>query len=190
MATGLCGRMSELQISSGSSARRKRWASVIGSREIADAGEMEALGRQLASVLDTGDLMILVGELGAGKTTLTRGLGAGLGLRDSVTSPTFVVARTHRRLDAQLPPLIHVDAYRLGGEAEFDDLDLDIDNSIVVVEWGEGIAEALADEWLLVRITRPVGGAGPVAEEDLATDSPRTVAIESMPADPGTAETP
>jgi tRNA threonylcarbamoyladenosine biosynthesis protein TsaE len=102
------------------------------------AGQMRALGRQLASLLHAGDLVVLSGPLGAGKTTLTQGIGAGLGVRGSVTSPTFVIARLHPSLSAG-PDLVHADAYRLGSRAEVDDLDLDadLDSSVTVVEWGD-----------------------------------------------------
>ena len=98
---------------------------------------------------------MLSGELGAGKTTFTQGLGAGLGVRGAVTSPTFVIARVHpQRVGG--PALVHVDAYRLGGIDELDDLDLDtsLDDAVTVVEWGEGIAEGLAESRLEVRIVR------------------------------------
>ncbi len=114
---------------------------------------MEALGARLAAQLRAGDVVLLNGELGAGKTTLTRGIGAGLGVRGAVTSPTFVLARTHPREDG--PPLVHVDAYRLGGAAELDDLDLDFAGSIIVVEWGAGLVDA--DEWLQIDLERPAG---------------------------------
>ena len=123
---------------------------------IASPDEMEALGARLAASLRAGDLVALNGELGAGKTTFTRGLGAALGVRGAVTSPTFVLARTHPRVDG--PPLVHVDAYRLGSAAELDDLDIDFANSIVVVEWGEGLLDGITDDWLQLDIVRPVGG--------------------------------
>jgi tRNA threonylcarbamoyladenosine biosynthesis protein TsaE len=109
------------------------------------AAETHDLGRQLATLLAPGDLVILTGDLGAGKTTLTQGIGEGLGVRGAVTSPTFVIARVHPSTVGG-PPLVHVDAYRLGGAAELDDLDLDTDlvDAVTVVEWGEGLAEALA----------------------------------------------
>jgi len=128
---------------------------------IASPDEMEALGARLAASLRAGDLVALNGELGAGKTTFTRGLGAALGVRGAVTSPTFVLARTHPRVDG--PPLVHVDAYRLGSAAELDDLDIDFANSIVVVEWGEGLLDGITDDWLQLDIVRPVGG---VATDD------------------------
>ncbi|MFI5795396.1 tRNA (adenosine(37)-N6)-threonylcarbamoyltransferase complex ATPase subunit type 1 TsaE [Streptomyces sp. NPDC051677] len=121
--------------------------------------QMRELGRRLAKLLRAGDLVMLSGELGAGKTTLTRGLGEGLGVRGAVTSPTFVIARVHPSLSAG-PPLVHVDAYRLGGGLdEMEDLDLDVSlpDSVIVVEWGEGKVEELTDDRLQVRIHRSVG---------------------------------
>ncbi|MFF7332820.1 tRNA (adenosine(37)-N6)-threonylcarbamoyltransferase complex ATPase subunit type 1 TsaE [Streptomyces sp. NPDC090306] len=120
---------------------------------------MLELGRRLAALLRAGDLVMLSGELGAGKTTLTRGLGEGLGVRGAVTSPTFVIARVHPSL-GDGPPLVHVDAYRLGGGLdEMEDLDLDVSlpESVVVVEWGEGKVEELADDRLQLRIHRAEG---------------------------------
>src|SRR3954462_6711356 len=112
-----------------------------------------ALGRELAGLLRAGDLVVLVGPLGAGKTALTQGIGQGLGVREPVTSPTFVIARVHTggRL-----PLVHVDAYRLASVADVDDLDLDAsaEESVTVVEWGQGLVEQLADEHLEVRLDR------------------------------------
>ncbi|GAA2638686.1 tRNA (adenosine(37)-N6)-threonylcarbamoyltransferase complex ATPase subunit type 1 TsaE [Streptomyces vastus] len=128
--------------------------------------QMQELGRRLAKLLRPGDLVMLTGELGAGKTTLTRGLGEGLGVRGAVTSPTFVIARVHPPL-GDGPPLVHVDAYRLGGGLdEMEDLDLDVSltDSVIVVEWGEGKVEELTEERLHVFIHRTVGTASsPVA---------------------------
>jgi tRNA threonylcarbamoyladenosine biosynthesis protein TsaE len=121
--------------------------------------QMGDLGRRLAKLLRPGDLVILTGELGAGKTTLTRGLGEGLGVRGAVTSPTFVIARVHPSL-GDGPPLVHVDAYRLGdGLDEMEDLDLDVSlpESVIVVEWGDGKVEELSDDRLRVLIHRAVG---------------------------------
>ncbi|MEU1213650.1 tRNA (adenosine(37)-N6)-threonylcarbamoyltransferase complex ATPase subunit type 1 TsaE [Streptomyces sp. NPDC005790] len=121
--------------------------------------EMKELGRRIAGVLAPGDLVMLTGELGAGKTTLTRGLGEGLGVRGAVTSPTFVIARVHPPL-GEGPALVHVDAYRLGGGLdEMEDLDLDVSlpESVVVVEWGDGKVEELSDDRLQVVIDRAVG---------------------------------
>jgi tRNA threonylcarbamoyladenosine biosynthesis protein TsaE len=136
---------------------------------IADPEAMEALGERLARELRAGDLVLLEGELGAGKTTLTRGIGRGLGARGAVTSPTFVLAREHPT--ASGPPLVHVDAYRLGSAAELDDLDLDFDGSIVVVEWPSERVDA--DAWLRLRIERPAAG-DPDADAE-----PRRVAIDA-----------
>ena len=120
-----------------------------------DAEAMRRIGAEMADRLRAGDLVLLVGDLGAGKTTFTQGLGEGLGVRGPVTSPTFVIARVHPS-EVDGPPLVHVDAYRLGGLEELDDLDLDasLDDAVTVVEWGEGIAEGLADSRLEVRIER------------------------------------
>jgi len=118
---------------------------------------MRVLGTRLARLLRAGDLVILLGELGAGKTTLVQGIGAGLEVRGPVTSPTFVIARVHPSLSGG-PNLVHADAYRLTGPAEVDDLDLDetLDSSVTVVEWGGGLAEGLAADRLEVSIT-PAG---------------------------------
>jgi tRNA threonylcarbamoyladenosine biosynthesis protein TsaE len=114
--------------------------------------DTEALGARLAGGLGAGDLVVLAGPLGAGKTALVRGIAAGLGVRGPVTSPTFVIARVHRGP----VPLVHVDAYRLGSLDEIDSLDLDTDlaDAVVVVEWGEGLVERLSDRHLLVRLER------------------------------------
>jgi tRNA threonylcarbamoyladenosine biosynthesis protein TsaE len=115
--------------------------------------DTQALGRALAAVLQRGDLVVLVGPLGAGKTALTQGIGVGLGVREPVTSPTFVISRVHR---GGRVPLVHVDAYRLGSMADVDDLDLDAstEESVTVVEWGRGLVEQLADGHLEVRLER------------------------------------
>jgi tRNA threonylcarbamoyladenosine biosynthesis protein TsaE len=115
--------------------------------------EMRDLGRRLAGLLRAGDLVLLSGPLGAGKTTLTQGLGDGLKVRGPITSPTFVIARVHPSL-AGGPALVHADAYRLGGLDELDDLDLDLQDAITVVEWGGGIAEGLSDDRLEIAIER------------------------------------
>ncbi|MGZ4465619.1 MAG: tRNA (adenosine(37)-N6)-threonylcarbamoyltransferase complex ATPase subunit type 1 TsaE [Nocardioides sp.] len=137
-----------------------------------DADSMRELGASLAEQLRAGDLIVLSGELGAGKTTFTQGIGAGLGVRGDVTSPTFVIAREHPHLSGG-PSLVHVDAYRLGGIDELDDLDLDtsLEDAVTVVEWGEGIAEGLAESRLEVRIIRAL------AEDDEGDDEldPRRV---------------
>ncbi|MFC8530889.1 tRNA (adenosine(37)-N6)-threonylcarbamoyltransferase complex ATPase subunit type 1 TsaE [Nocardia sp. NPDC057227] len=118
--------------------------------------DTEALGRELAAGLRAGDLVVLDGPLGAGKTALTRGIGAGLDVLGRVSSPTFVIARAHRAGDRGVG-LVHVDAYRLAGDLdELDalDLDADLDRAVVVVEWGRGVVEHLTDRHLLVRLVR------------------------------------
>jgi tRNA threonylcarbamoyladenosine biosynthesis protein TsaE len=117
------------------------------------AEDTRALGAALAEVLQPGDLVVLVGPLGAGKTAFTQGIGAALGVREPVTSPTFVIARVHR---GGRVPLVHVDAYRLGSVGDVEDLDLDASTgeSVTVVEWGQGLVEQLADEHLEVRLDR------------------------------------
>ena len=117
------------------------------------AGDMRALGNKVAALLQPGDLLVLTGGLGAGKTTFVQGIGAGLGVTSPVVSPTFVIARVHR--DGRVP-LVHVDAYRLGSVEEVDDLDLDaaLEESVTVVEWGEGLVEELAGDRLEVRLER------------------------------------
>jgi tRNA threonylcarbamoyladenosine biosynthesis protein TsaE len=149
---------------------------------VAGAEETQRLGRALARRLRAGDLVLLSGELGAGKTTLTRGIGAGLGVRSPVTSPTFVIARVHPPL-ADGPALVHVDAYRLGGGLEeMEDLDLDValPESVVVVEWGEGKVEDLAEDRLLIRLDRPTGTDGAAGEPGLAGDEPRTLTLTGV----------
>lgn len=125
---------------------------------VATAEEMRALGVRLAAGLKGGDLIILSGPLGAGKTTLVQGIAEGLKVRGPITSPTFVIARVHPSL-ADGPPLVHADAYRLGGDLEVDDLDLDasLEESVTIVEWGEGLVEGLSDERLEVHIDRSGG---------------------------------
>jgi tRNA threonylcarbamoyladenosine biosynthesis protein TsaE len=114
---------------------------------------LRAVGESLGSVAVAGDLIVLSGPLGAGKTVVAQGIARGLGVRERVTSPTFVIAHVHR--DGRVP-FVHVDAYRLSSVAEVDDLDLDasLAESVTAVEWGAGLVEALADEWLEVRIAR------------------------------------
>ena len=114
---------------------------------LAHADDTRALGRRLGRLLRPGDLVVLTGDLGAGKTTLTQGIGDGLGVRGAVTSPTFVIARVHPSLVGG-PDLVHVDAYRLAGLDELDDLDLDtaLEDNVTVVEWGHGLAEDLTDD--------------------------------------------
>ncbi|MCP2264823.1 tRNA (adenosine(37)-N6)-threonylcarbamoyltransferase complex ATPase subunit type 1 TsaE [Promicromonospora thailandica] len=139
-----------------------------------DADATRALGTAIAGLLRAGDLVILTGDLGAGKTTLTQGIGAALNVRGQVASPTFIVAREHPPLPhadgTRGPGLVHVDAYRLGGLGELDALDLDssLADSVTVVEWGRGLAEALAEDRLEIDLERPRGGA--VDGDDPADD--------------------
>lgn len=158
-------------------------------REVPTPEAMHHLADRVASLVRAGDLLVLSGDLGAGKTTFTQGLGDALGVRGPITSPTFVLARTHPSL-VDGPPLVHVDAYRLGGAEEVDDLDLDAtaDEAVTVVEWGAGIAEQLSDSWLSVTIEvrgpRPIDPLGtphdgdvPGAEE-IDDVEPRVVTIK------------
>jgi tRNA threonylcarbamoyladenosine biosynthesis protein TsaE len=169
---------------------------------VATAAQMRALGRSLATVLRAGDLVLLSGGLGAGKTTLTKGIGDGLGVRGPITSPTFVIARVHPPVGSAAvtgdlrPALVHADAYRLGSVLELDDLDLDTDtaSSVTVVEWGGGLAEGLATDRLEITIT-PVKGDAPVVSEaadggngagragdvdDPTVDAPRAVRVSAV----------
>lgn len=125
---------------------------------VADADAMRELGAQVARRCVAGDVVVLAGPLGAGKTTFAQGMASGLEVLGEVTSPTFVIARVHRS-PTDGPDLVHVDAYRVGDLAELDDLDLDatLDESVTVVEWGEGLAEHLGVEVIRVRIERDVG---------------------------------
>ncbi len=115
--------------------------------------DTQAWGARLGALLQAGDLLVLTGDLGAGKTTLTQGIADGLGVRGPITSPTYVIARVHPSVCGG-PDLVHVDAYRLGGLAELDDLDLDaaLDTAVTVVEWGQGVAEHLSEDYLEVTL--------------------------------------
>jgi tRNA threonylcarbamoyladenosine biosynthesis protein TsaE len=150
---------------------------------VADREAMHRLGELLAGVLAPGDLVVLSGSLGAGKTTLTQGIGHGLHVRGEVTSPTFVIARVHPSTTGG-PALVHVDAYRLSSLDEVDDLDLDasLEDSVTVVEWGEGKVEGLAEDRLLVHVERPTGAAGtvPATAGDGDTAEPRTVTVTGV----------
>lgn len=157
-----------------------RPAPTVHQVETADA--MRELGRALAAELEAGDLVVLSGDLGAGKTTMTQGMGAGLGVEGAVTSPSFVIAREHHPTGSG-PALVHADAYRLGGVHELDDLDLDTPaaDAVTVVEWGTGLAEGLSENRIEVRITLSTGvGADPLHGTDTALDAPRTVEIERI----------
>ncbi|MDP9822067.1 tRNA (adenosine(37)-N6)-threonylcarbamoyltransferase complex ATPase subunit type 1 TsaE [Nocardioides massiliensis] len=146
--------------------------------DLATAEDTRAAGARLAGLLRAGDLLILTGDLGAGKTTFTQGLGEGLGVRGQVTSPTFILARTHPSL-GDGPGLVHVDAYRLGGIDELDDLDLDtaLATSVAVVEWGEQMAEALAEDRLEITLRRRRGSDALVDNDDLDDTDPRELVV-------------
>lgn len=120
---------------------------------LASVDDTHKLAREIAALTRPGDVVLLSGDLGAGKTTFTQGFGEGLGVRGPITSPTFVIARSHPSLVGG-PVLVHVDAYRLPNSAELDDLDLDtdLDTAVTVVEWGEGIAEQLSDDRLEIAL--------------------------------------
>jgi tRNA threonylcarbamoyladenosine biosynthesis protein TsaE len=156
---------------------------------VTTAAQMRALGRSLATLLRAGDLVILSGGLGAGKTTLTQGIGDGLGVRGPITSPTFVIARVHppvpeAGVDQPRPALVHADAYRLGSVLELDDLDLDADTaaSVTVVEWGEGLAEGLAEDRLEIAVTPDMTVSAENADgpDDTVADAPRSVRISAV----------
>jgi tRNA threonylcarbamoyladenosine biosynthesis protein TsaE len=158
---------------------------------IATSAGMRELGRRLAGVFRAGDLVILSGPLGAGKTTLTQGIGDGLGVRGPVTSPTFVIARVHPPLRVEPglggtpPSLVHADAYRIGSALELDDLDLeaDLETSVTVVEWGEGRAENLSEDRLEIVITPapPSAAADTVGVPEVEdNDVPRAVSISGV----------
>jgi tRNA threonylcarbamoyladenosine biosynthesis protein TsaE len=137
--------------------RTEEWATDAEEVELVTEADTEALGERIGAGLSAGDVVLLSGPLGAGKTVLARGIARGLGVSGQVTSPTFVIAREHPpAAGGRGVPLVHVDAYRLGGRAELDDLDLDTDlaSAAVVVEWGEGLADNLASAHLLVRLRR------------------------------------
>lgn len=153
--------------------------------EVRTAAETHALAAALGAVLQTGDLLVLTGELGAGKTTFTQGLGEGLGVRAGIISPTFVLVRIHPNLPGGPrpggPDLVHVDAYRLESAAEIDDIDLEntMDSAVTVVEWGSGRVEHLSESRLEVELHRPRGGAAGTG----ATADP--AGVPRAAADPG-----
>ncbi len=138
-----------------------------------DPAQTQDLGRLLGSLARPGDVLVLEGDLGAGKTTFTQGLGAGLGVVEPVTSPTFVVAREHRGSNLALA---HIDAYRIASLAEWDDLDIDLDHGVTVIEWGDRIAAALPEDHLLIRIRQEEPGR--VLE--FTTGGPRSAGLLSL----------
>ncbi len=150
--------------------------------ETATLHETQDIGRVLASLLRAGDLIVLSGPLGAGKTALTQGIGSGLAVSGDVVSPTFVIARVHPPDPARggTLPLVHVDAYRLHGMLEIDDLDLDteITSSVTVVEWGVGAVEHLVDEHLRIRIERESQVGQSDVDDTSYVDEPRRIRFE------------
>jgi tRNA threonylcarbamoyl adenosine modification protein YjeE len=134
--------------------------------------EMLELGERVSKSFRAGDLVLLIGPLGAGKTTFTRGVGKGMNVIGNVSSPTFVIARTHRRENSDAP-LVHVDAYRLGSPAELDDLDIPFAKAIVLVEWGKGLTEGIAENWLEININRDTTGESETRTVQLTGFGPR-----------------
>jgi tRNA threonylcarbamoyladenosine biosynthesis protein TsaE len=159
--------------------RRQRDVGETVILEILTAQDMRDLGTRLARILKPGDLVVLDGPLGAGKTTLAQGIGAGLGVRGDVTSPTFVIARVHPSL-AGGPPLVHADAYRVDGPLEIDDLDLDasVPDSVTIVEWGKGLVEGLAADRLDIEISRTVGSESELRHVSITAQGKRWDGVE------------
>ncbi|MDC4233617.1 tRNA (adenosine(37)-N6)-threonylcarbamoyltransferase complex ATPase subunit type 1 TsaE [Actinomyces sp. B33] len=149
------------------------------------AEETRILGRELGRILAAGDLVMLHGGLGAGKTTLAQGIGEGMGVRGRVASPTFIVARAHPSLGSG-PDLIHADAYRIRDLDDLETLDLDstLDEAVTVVEWGEGKTEAMSDQRLEIEVRRAAGGSAPAGDGpiDLETmdDGARTIVLRPL----------
>jgi tRNA threonylcarbamoyladenosine biosynthesis protein TsaE len=139
---------------------------------VASPAQMRQLGEQLGKRLRPGDVVVLAGPVGAGKTTLTQGIGAGLGIAEHITSPTFVIAREYSGPDARL---VHVDAYRLAGQFELEDLDIDTAGAVVVIEWGLEYAAALADDPIVITLDH----SSQADERDLQfAEDPRLVGLD------------
>jgi tRNA threonylcarbamoyladenosine biosynthesis protein TsaE len=143
--------------------------------EVPTSDAMERFGESLARVAKAGDVIILTGELGAGKTTFARGFGRALQLATPMSSPTFVVARTHQPSQAGEPPVVHIDAYRIGSLAEMAELDVDVESSIVLAEWAAPYASALSDSWLEIVVQRPMA----TELRDVESDEPRQVSLSA-----------
>lgn len=148
--------------------------------DVPTAADMQALGARLAALLRPGDLMVLTGDLGAGKTTLTQGLGAAMGVRGRVASPTFVISRVHPA-EGDGPALVHVDTYRMADALEVADLDLEysLADSITVVEWGAGLVEDLSADRLELVLTRQADPP-PGADPDDPSAAVRTVTVSAV----------
>jgi tRNA threonylcarbamoyladenosine biosynthesis protein TsaE len=146
--------------------------------QINSAEQMIELGKKLAQNFHTGDLVVLDGPVGAGKTTLTKGIAIGLDIKDAITSPTFVIARVHSN-DSAKPDLVHVDAYRLSNIAEVDSLDLEssMDNAVTVVEWGSGLIEGLTDESWLIKIVRDISTDDNLREVEITVPQERMLTL-------------
>lgn len=144
--------------------------------EVTDPAQTQIIGETLAHFVRGGDLIMLTGDLGTGKTTLTQGLGRGMGVRGRVASPTFIIARVHPNPGG--PDLVHVDAYRITDLDDLETLDLDaaLDEAVVVVEWGEGKIEALSDNRIEVTLTTPAQ-SGTLSNLEEADDGRRTITI-------------
>ncbi|MDO5720708.1 MAG: tRNA (adenosine(37)-N6)-threonylcarbamoyltransferase complex ATPase subunit type 1 TsaE [Actinomycetaceae bacterium] len=145
--------------------------------------QTRAIGASLAPIIRGGDLIMLTGDLGAGKTTLTQGLGAAMGVRGRVASPTFIIARTH--VNPAGPDLVHVDAYRIGDLDDLETLDLDtaLDEAVIVVEWGKGKTEGLSDNRLEITMEVAASGDAPMVEPfdlEAADDGARTVTVSAV----------
>ena len=149
-----------------------------------DADQTRSLGEDLGRILAAGDLVMLSGGLGAGKTTLTQGIGIGMGVRGRVASPTFIVARVHPSLSGG-PDLIHADAYRITDLDDLETLDLDscLDQCVVVVEWGEGKTEAMSPQRLTIDVRRSQGGdvtrEGQVIDLEHMDDGTRSIVLHA-----------
>ncbi len=150
---------------------------LLAELEIANADAMHNLGLRLGQQLRAGDAVILTGSLGAGKTTLTRGVGEALNTIGTVSSPTFVIARTHKRENSSVP-LVHVDAYRLGSPAELDDLDIDFENSITFIEWGRDFVDGLFESWLDIEIDRDQTGESELRKVRITGEGERWNSLE------------
>ena len=153
----------------------------IASYEVStrDADQTRAFGEDLGRILAAGDLLMLSGGLGAGKTTLTQGIGVGMGVRGRVASPTFIVARVHPSLSGG-PDLIHADAYRITDLNDLETLDLDssLDEAVTVVEWGEGKTEAMSDERLSIEVRRAAHD-GDVIDLENMDDGTRVIVLHA-----------